>query len=626
MGAGHPVGNMSWVTVIWSMCAAACLTLAFVYLLVWANDRGARSSLLFALVALGAAAFAFCEMWVLRAQTPEEFVAAVRWTHVPLWLWTVSLAGFVCAYLRAGRAWLLWGVVGLRTTVLVLNFVTGENLNFLEVTSFQRVPFLGEPVAMASGVANPAMLLGQFSVLLLLILVVDAGITAWRRGERRQAMMVSGSVAALLTASAVESNLIVWAGLQLPFTISLFQLVMLAAMGFELSRDVLRSSMLVRELQASEARLRDSQQRMNLAADAADLGLWVWEPGSDEVWATPRCCAMLGLPGRAHFSLADFTNRVHPDDRGRITQSLRSTLEQGQAYEVQYRVRLPSGAERWIQATGRVDEAGPGSARRLQGVCADVTERRHAEQEALRLRRELAHAGRVSMMGQLASALAHEINQPLGAILRNAEAAELFLQSDSPDLDEIRAIVADIRHDDQRAGAVIDRMRALLKHQDLQTRSLALGELLSDVRLLVRADAAARHIRLELTELPADLPPVQGDRVHLQQVLINLIINALDSVSGSAGSDRWVSVQARQRDARFVEIAVSDSGAGIPADRLAQIFHPFFTTKASGLGMGLAISRTLIEAHRGQLWADNRPGDGAVFTFSLPIATGLAVA
>ena len=119
---------------------------------------------------------------------------------------------------------------------------------------------------------------------------------------------------------------------------------------------------------------------------------------------------------------------------------------------------------------------------------------------------------------------------------------------------------------------------------------------------------------------------MQGDRVHLQQVLINLIINALDSVSGSAGSDRWVSVQARQRDARFVEIAVSDSGAGIPADRLAHIFDPFFTTKASGLGMGLAISRTLIEAHGGQLWADNRPGDGAVFTFSLPIATALAVA
>jgi len=617
---------MSWVTVIWSMCAAASLTLAFVHALVWANDRGARSSLLFALVALGAAGYAFCEMWVLQAPTPEEFVLAVRWTHVPLWLWTVSLAGFVCTYLRAGRAWLLWSVVGLRTLGLVLNFLTGENLNFLEITSFQRVPFLGEPVAMASGVANPAMLLGQFSALLLLILVVDAGITAWRRGERRQAMMVSGSVAALLMASAVEGNLIVWAGLQLPFTISLFHLGMLAVMGFELSRDVLRSSLLVRELQGSEARLRESQQRMNLAADAAELGLWAWEPGADDVWATPRCCAMLGLPKRAHFALADFTDRVHPDDRERITQPLRRALEEGQAYAVQYRVRLPCGDERWIEATGRVDEPETGRARRLQGVCADITERRRAEQETARLRTELAHAGRVSTMGQLASALAHEINQPLGAILRNAEAAELFLQSDSPDLDEIRAIVADIRHDDQRAAAVIDRMRALLRRQALQTRPLALGEVFSDVRLLVRADAAARHTRLDLGELPAGLPAVSGDRVHLQQVLINLIINALDAVSGSTGSDRWVSVQARQRDARFVEIAVSDSGTGLPAGRQPQIFDPFFTTKAGGMGMGLAISRTLVEAHGGQLWADNRPSGGAVFTFSLPIATAVAAA
>ena len=612
---------MSWVTVIWSMCASACLTLGFVHLLVWANDRSARASLLFALLAVGAAGYAFCEMGVLQARTADQFAVAVRWAHIPLGLWMVALAGFVCVYLRAGRAWLLWTLIAIRVVVLGLNFATGQNLNFLEITAFRQVPFLGEPVAMASGVANPAMLLGQFSVLVLLVLVVDAGITAWRRGYRRRALMVSGSVFVLLTASAAQANLMIWAGWQLPFTISLFHLGMLAAMGFELSRDVLRSSQLVRELQTSEASLRESRQRMNLAADAADLGLWVWEPGADDVWATPRCCAMLGLPEREHFSTSAFSDRVHPVDRDLITRQLRGALDQGQPYEVQYRVRLPSGAERWIAATGRVDEPEPGRARRIQGVCTDITERRQAEQEALRLRRELAHAGRVSMMGQLASALAHEINQPLGAILRNTEAAELFLQNPAPDLDEIRAIVTDIRHDDQRASAVIGRMHALLRRQELQARPLGVGELFGDVLLLVRPDAAARHIRLDVAELPPDLPVVRGDRVHLQQVLINLIINAMDAQVDMAAADRWVNLEARQRDARFVEIAVSDSGAGIPADGLAQVFDPFFTTKAGGMGMGLAISRTLVEAHGGQLQADNRPGGGAVFAFSLPIST-----
>ena len=150
------------------------------------------------------------------------------------------------------------------------------------------------------------------------------------------------------------------------------------------------------------------------------------------------------------------------------------------------------------------------------------------------------------MMGQLASALAHEINQPLGAILRNAEAAELFLQNTSPDLDEIRAIVADIRKDDQRAGAVIDRMRGLLKRQHLETRPLDVGELVGDVAALVRADAAARQVKLDV-DVPGDLPPVRGDRVHLQQVLLNLILNGMDALNGASREDRRVSVTASAR-------------------------------------------------------------------------------
>ena len=213
--------------------------------------------------------------------------------------------------------------------------------------------------------------------------------------------------------------------------------------------------------------------------------------------------------------------------------------------------------------------------------------------------------GRVTMMGQLASALAHEINQPLGAILRNAEAAELFMQNASPDLDEIRAIVADIRKDDQRAGAVIDRMRGLLKRQTLDTRALDVGELVGDVRALVRADAAARHVKLEV-DVPGDLPPVRGDRVHLQQVLLNLILNGWMRSTGQIGEDRRVSVTALLCGAQTVEIAVSDTGSGIPADKLAHIFDSFFTTKPNGMGMGLPISRTIIEAHGGRLWAENK--------------------
>jgi signal transduction histidine kinase len=223
------------------------------------------------------------------------------------------------------------------------------------------------------------------------------------------------------------------------------------------------------------------------------------------------------------------------------------------------------------------------------------------------------------MMGQLATALAHEINQPLGAILRNAEAAELFMQEASPDLDEIRAIIADIREDDQRAGAVIDRMRGLLKRQNLTTQPIHVDELVGDVRALVRVDAAARHVKLDV-DIPGDLPPVRGDRVHLQQVLLNLILNGMDALNESSREGRRVRVTALLDGAQTVEIAVSDTGSGIPTDKLTHIFDPFFTTKPNGMGMGLPISRTIIEAHGGRFWAENNNSGGATFRFTLPIA------
>jgi signal transduction histidine kinase len=247
----------------------------------------------------------------------------------------------------------------------------------------------------------------------------------------------------------------------------------------------------------------------------------------------------------------------------------------------------------------------------------DVTTRKLAELEAQRLEDEIAHVGRVSMMGQLASALAHEINQPLGAILRNAEAAELFVQSKTPDLEEIRAILADIRTDDQRAGSVIDRMRALLKRHVLEKQPLDLAELVGSVTQLARSDAAMRHVQLKVN-LPADLPPLRGDRVHLQQVLLNLILNGMDALNEASQENRRVTVSAQVDAARTVEIAVSDTGQGIAGEKLAQIFDPFFTTKPDGMGMGLAISRTIVESHGGRLWAESNNGTGATFRFTLP--------
>ena len=381
------------------------------------------------------------------------------------------------------------------------------------------------------------------------------------------------------------------------------------------------ASQLVHELQASEAGLRESEARMSLAVDAADLGIWIRDLARNEIWASHTWRQLFGFTRSEALEFNVILHRLHPDDREGFQQAHAMALAGagGGKYQIDYRVMLPDGSTRWVSSQGRVEFDDTGAPLLIRGTVRDVTARRQAEQETQQLRQEIAHAGRVSMMGQLASGLAHEINQPLAAILRNAEAAELFLQHPSPDLDEIRAILSDIRSDDARAGHVIDRMRGLLKRQTLDTGRLDVGALVGDVAALVRIDAATRLVKLDV-DVPADLPHVRGDRVQIQQVLLNLVLNGMDALNGTRLEDRRVDVTVRLDSGQRVEITVGDAGLGIPAEGLARIFDPFFTTKPNGMGMGLAISRTIVEAHSGRLWAENRNGGGAVFRFTLPIA------
>lgn len=255
----------------------------------------------------------------------------------------------------------------------------------------------------------------------------------------------------------------------------------------------------------------------------------------------------------------------------------------------------------------------------IAGLLVQRRQRQRAEAEIQRQRAELAHVARVSTMGQLASALTHELNQPLGAILRNAEAAEVFLQSDRPDLAEVRAILADIRRDDKRAGNVIERMRSLYRRRALSLGSLDLCDLVEDTVALARVDIAQRHIRVAL-EIPPHLPAAQGDRVHVQQVLLNLILNGMDAMNTIPKARRTLSVRVGETKNGNLHVSVLDCGIGIAPDDAAHIFEPFFTTKSNGMGMGLAISKTIIEAHGGDIWMESSAMEGTKFTFLLPRA------
>ena len=457
--------EISLVTVIWSMIASACLTLAGIQLLVWCKTRNAWPNLLFSLTAVSTAAFAFCELRMMRASTPAEFASTLKWGQVPVWLLVVSLVGFVRLVLKAGRPSLAWTVCGLRTFALLLDFSVGQNLNYREITRLRHIPFLGESVQIAEGVPNPWMLVGQLSLMVLVIFVADASATAWRRGDRQKAITVGGSIVFFTLVSTGQSVLVFWGIVQAPIVASISFMGLVAVMGYELSREAVRASQLDRKLQVSEAALHESEERMRLAVERADFGIWIRDLARNEIWATDKWRTLFGFSRMERLEIDHILQRLHPEDRDVFRSVLgKATLGDG-SYEAEYRVVLPNGQMRWISSHGRVELDGAGKPILVRGISHDITGRKEAEQETQNLRQEIAHVDRVSMLGQLASALAHEINQPLGAILRNAEAAELFMQNESPDLEEVRAILADIRKDDQRAGSIIERMRGLLKRQ-----------------------------------------------------------------------------------------------------------------------------------------------------------------
>jgi PAS domain S-box-containing protein len=260
----------------------------------------------------------------------------------------------------------------------------------------------------------------------------------------------------------------------------------------------------------------------------------------------------------------------------------------------------------------------PGYTDRGMGFFLDLRERKQAEVALQKAQADLVHVTRVLMMGDLSTSLAHEISQPLAAVLYNAQAAQRFLAHETPDLAAVWEALTDIIDDDKRAVEVLQRLRSLLRKSPLALLPVNLNEVIRDMAKLLNSDMIIRQVSLEL-ELDPDLPLVRGDHVQLQQVLLNLMLNGFEAMTAVAPEHRRLEVRTQQVRAHMVEVAVHDGGGGLDEGKLEQIFEPFYTTKPTGMGMGLAICRSILEVHGGRLWAANNPDRGATFCFTLPV-------
>jgi signal transduction histidine kinase/integral membrane sensor domain MASE1 len=368
----------------------------------------------------------------------------------------------------------------------------------------------------------------------------------------------------------------------------------------------------------SKEALRVSEERMSLAAESAQLALWDWDVANDRVWMTDEGRKFFGFEPSEPLHYASLAGRVHPDDSAVRATAIQHAMETFSSYEAEYRIILPDGSVRWIAARGRsVGPAANDAPPRILGVSMDITHQRQAGAEAQLLREELAHLSRVATLSALSGSLAHELSQPLFSILSNAQAGQIYMSQDAPNLVELRAIFEDIVSADRRAGEIIDRLRTMLRRGEVALQPVSVKESLEELLRLTRSDLIARGVSVSnLTT--GDLPPALTDRVQLQQILLNLIVNACDAMASNPPEDRNLTLTTfiAQNEMR---IGVLDCGVGLP-DNVETLFQPFHTTKDGGLGMGLSICRTLVTSHGGRLWAERRAERGAAFYVALPLA------
>jgi PAS domain S-box-containing protein len=376
------------------------------------------------------------------------------------------------------------------------------------------------------------------------------------------------------------------------------------------------------ERQRQQEILRESEARINLAAESADLAFWVIYPETNTAWMSDKGRKMYGFDLKLPLTRDLICGRVHPDERAAVHAAFDRACATNGTFDSEHRLLLPYGKTRWVIVRGRCLEDRHGNLLELIGVTIDVSGQKQSDLQLQVQREEMSHLNRVALMGEMTASVAHELNQPLTAIANNASAARRFLDHGNIDPALWQQLLQDIVADSQRAGEVIRGIRALVQKDKTVVRStLNLNAVIADTLRLVSSDIVLRE-SVVVTEMDHSLPRVEAVPVQIQQVLLNLIMNALDAIESRPPAERHIIISTRSLNGESAEVSVRDFGTGLPKDRPDKVFDHFFSTKQTGMGMGLTIVRSIIETHGGKISAENVPGRGARFFFQLPAARG----
>jgi PAS domain S-box-containing protein len=384
-----------------------------------------------------------------------------------------------------------------------------------------------------------------------------------------------------------------------------------------LLHEIAMHSQIESELRLSEAYLAEAQR-------LSHTGSWAWSPATNSIrYWSEECYRVQGFDprgGQPRYEV--FFQSIHSEDQGRVAEVIASAVREKREFEFDYRIVHPSGEIRDAHSIGHPVFSPSGDLVEYVGTIIDVTERRLAEKERERLREaqaDLAHASRMTTMGELTASLAHEVNQPITAIVNGASTCVRWLARDEPDMREALEAALGVVRNAKRAADIVNRIRSISRKDESKKQLADANELIREIIVLLRSEAGRHSISIR-TDLDPDLPRVIADSVQMQQVMMNLILNSIDAMK-EIDRTRELVIRSRQAENQQLMISVSDTGIGLPQEQTDQIFDAFFTTKAHGLGLGLRISRTIIESHGGRLWATHNSPRGATFCFTLPIPT-----
>jgi len=371
-------------------------------------------------------------------------------------------------------------------------------------------------------------------------------------------------------------------------------------------------------LELQEEKLQRSEAYLAEAQRLTHTGSWAWRvAGGDALHLSEEWYRIYGFdPENGPPTFDERRQRTHPEDRAKWQGAIDQAIDEKSEYKVEFRILLPDGSVKHIHTVGHPVLNASGDLVQFVGSSTDITERKHAEEALRQAQTDLAHASRVTTMGELTASLAHEVNQPIAAAVTDANTCLRWLTRDQPDLEEAREAASRMAKDATRAAEIIARVRLIFKKGVAQRELVDVNELIREMIILLRNEISRHSISVR-TELAEALPQIMGDRVQLQQVMMNLIMNSIDAMKGVEGR-RELIINSQRTENDQLMVSVGDTGVGLPAQQADRIFDAFFSTKAHGTGMGLRISRSIVESHGGRLWAADNSPCGASFNLTLP--------